>query len=117
MQFVAKARYLWYSPYKIRLLADVIRGKNVADALDWLKMYKTQRSVPLAKVLASAAANAQSREGISAQQLRIADVRVDQGPMHRSFKPGAQGRAMIQRKRLCHISVVVEAQQKTSQAK
>lgn len=110
MQFVAKARYIWCSPYKMRPLADVIRGKNAVEALHWLQTYKTQRSAVLEKVVASAAANAQNRAQIDPAQLSVKEIRIDQGPIHRYFKPGAMGRAMIQRKRLCHISVVMEAQ-------
>ena len=109
MQFVAKARYVWYSPYKLRPLADVVRGKSAFYALGWLETYKTKRSVPLKKALESAVANAKNLKNIDSKNLSIKEIRIDQGPIHRYFKPGAMGRAMIQRKRLCHISVILES--------
>lgn len=109
MQFVAKARYVWYSPYKLRPLVDVVRGKNAAYALGWLSIYNNKRSVPLKKLIESAVANAKQLKNVTAEHLSIKEIKVDQGPIHRYFKPGAQGRAMIQRKRLCHISVVLES--------
>ncbi|MGC2310181.1 MAG: 50S ribosomal protein L22 [Candidatus Babeliaceae bacterium] len=107
--FEVKARYVWYSPYKLRPLADVVRGKKAQDALNWLIVYKTQRARPLRKALESALANARSLANIPAEDLRIKEIRIDQGPTHRYFKPGAMGRAMTQRRRLSHISVVLES--------
>jgi large subunit ribosomal protein L22 len=112
MQFVAKARYVWYSPYKLRPLADVVRGKDAASALNWLTIYRNQRSIPLKKVIESAVANAKQLKNITAEHLAVKEIKVDQGPIHKYFKPGAMGRAMIQRKRLCHISVILESMNK-----
>lgn len=108
MRFSAKTKYVWCSPYKLRPLADVIRGKAAVEALNWLSLYGTQRSVPLSKTLASAVANAHDVQNVAAHELVVSEVRVDQGPVRRYFKPGAQGRASNQRKRQCHILVVVE---------
>lgn len=116
MQFVAKARYVWYSPYKLRPIADVIRGKSALYAVAWLKTYKTKRAQPLYKVLQSAIANARSLQNVEPSNLIVRDLRVDQGPIHRYFKPGAMGRAMVQRKRLCHISVILEPKTKEKEA-
>lgn len=110
MYFVAKALYIPYSPYKLRPLANVIRGKPVVYALGWLQTFKSQRSRPLKKALESAVANAKNLKNIDPQELSIKEVRVDQGPVYRYFKPGAMGRAVVQRKRLCHISFTLEAQ-------
>jgi large subunit ribosomal protein L22 len=108
MQFVAKARYLRYSPYKLRPLADVVRGKNVAMALDWLSTHAVQRTVPVKKALESAAANAKNIHNLNTVDLIVKDIRVDQGPIYRYFKPGAMGRSNIYRKRFSHISIVLE---------
>jgi large subunit ribosomal protein L22 len=109
MQFVAKARYIWYSPYKLRLVADVVRGKGVGYALGWLTTYKTKRSLPIKKAIESAVANAKSLKNVAPDALIVKEIRVDHGPTHRYYKPGAMGRAMIQRKRLSHISVILES--------
>ena len=111
MQFSAKALYIPYSPYKLRVLANVVRGKDAAYALGWLRTYKSRRSLPLIKVIASAVANAKNLKNVDPRDLAITKICVDQGPMHRYFKPGSMGRAMNQRKRMCHISVTVEARE------
>src|ERR1700722_13788074 len=109
MQFVAKARYVHYSPYKLRPLADVIRGKNAKYALDWLYTCRMKKSVPLSKILASAAANAKDLQNIEVDKLFVRDIRVDQGPSYRYYKPGAMGRANPYRKRFSHINVILES--------
>lgn len=108
MQFEAKARYLRFSPYKLRPLVDVVRGKNVMYALNWLMTYPVNRTMPIKKLIESAAANARSLQNVEPSQLRVKDIRVDGGPIFRYFKPGAMGRANIYRKRLSHMSVVLE---------
>lgn len=109
MQFIAKTRYIIYSPYKLRPLADVVRGKGVVYALSWLTTYRTQRAEPIKKLIESAAANAHNLKNVPLSQLSIKEIRIDQGPIRRYFKPGAMGRAMPQRTRLSHLSVILEA--------
>lgn len=109
MQFVAHARFIRISPYKLRPLAAVVRGKSAEYALAWLSTYASRRTMPLQKVIASAVANAFSKESVGRADLRVADIRVDQGPIVRYFKPGAQGRTNPQRKRFSHISVKLES--------
>jgi large subunit ribosomal protein L22 len=111
MQFNAKARYVPFSPYKLRPIADVVRGKNVQQALAWLNTCALKRVVPLRKIIASAASNAKHLKGADAGHLVIKTLCVDQGPMRRYFKPGAMGRSSIQRGRKSHIHVVLELSQ------
>jgi len=108
MQFVSKSKYVRFSPYKLRPIADVVRGKQVDYALNWLSTVAVKRVVPLQKAIESAAANAKNLQSVDFNGLIIKDIRVDEGPMFRYFKPGAMGRANIQRRRLSHISVVLE---------
>jgi large subunit ribosomal protein L22 len=108
MRFNAKARYIPFSPYKLRPIADVVRGKNAHQALAWLATCAFKRVVPLKKVIESAAANAISLRGMALSDLFIKTICVDQGPIRRYFKPGAMGRSNIQRSRKSHISVVLE---------
>ncbi|KKR97297.1 MAG: 50S ribosomal protein L22 [candidate division TM6 bacterium GW2011_GWE2_41_16] len=108
MNFVAKARYVRISPYKLRPIADVVRGKSALYAINWLSTYKTKRAEPMKKVIASAVANATSLENHASADLVIKEIRVDQGPIYRYSKPGTRGSASIQRKRFSHISVVIE---------
>ncbi len=115
MQFSAKSLYVHYSPYKLRPLIDVVRGKGVAYALGWLETYKSRRSRPIKKVIESAVANARSLENIDKQELVIKEISVDQGPQQVYFKPGAQGRAMFQRRKMCHIRVILEPKKKKNE--
>jgi len=108
MSFSAKSKYVRVSPPKLRPLADVIRGKNVAYALSLLASYRTRRTVPMQKVLESAAANAKSLANVDVAGLTVKEIRVDQGPSVRYFKPGAMGRSNVYRRRFSHISVVLE---------
>jgi len=108
MQFSAKARYVHCSPYKLRQLVDAIRGKNVGYALNALATTPLKKVVPIKKLIQSAAANAKSLKNIETYDLVIKDIRVDQGSIFRYFKPGAMGRAAVQRRRLSHISVMLE---------
>ena len=108
MQFESKSKFVRVSPYKLRPYADEVRGKNVAQALNWLATCPVKKVVPLEKMLKSAAANAKHQGGVEAKELFISDIRVDEGPMYRYFKAGAMGRANVQRRRLCHMSVIVK---------
>ncbi len=107
-EFGATAKFVRFSPYKLRPIADVVRGKDVRYALNWLTTHKTQRAEPIIKALQSAVANAENLQNIELDALIVKEIRVDQGPIRRYFKPGAQGRAKPQRKRLCHISITVQ---------
>ena len=106
--FKAVAKFVRYSPYKLRAIADVVRGKDVTYALNWLATYKTQRVEPIKKALESAVANAKNLQDFEPSALMVKEIKVDQGPIRRYFKPGAQGRAKPQRNRMCHISVTVQ---------
>lgn len=110
MQITAKAKYIRLSPYKIRPLADVVRGKTALYALNWLATCAVKRAIPLQKLIESAVANAKHNNNIELSALLVKDIRIDQGPIIRYFKPGAMGRANIYRKRLSHMSVVLESQ-------
>ncbi len=112
MHFIAKAKFIPFSPYKLRPLVDVIRGKSASFALNWLATCPMKRAMPIKKVLDSAIANAQSLQNVGPEELAIKDIRVDCGPTITYFKPGAMGRTRIQRKRKCHIAVVLEKSDK-----
>ena len=109
MSFKASAKYVKRSPYKLRPIVDVIRGKNAAYALGWLKVYGIDKSLPVKKLLDSAIANARNlQEDITPQDLVIDEIRVDQGPAYKYFKPSAMGRSAVLRKRLSHITIVLK---------
>ena len=112
MVFTAKAKYVRLSPYKLRPLADVVRGKSAVYAINWLSTCALKKAVPLKKLLQSAVANAKSSKNVDGGSLLVKEIKVDQGPIIRYFKPGAMGRANIYRKRLSHMSVILESQEK-----
>ncbi|OBK33629.1 50S ribosomal protein L22 [Mycobacterium sp. 1245111.1] len=105
----AVARFVRVSPTKARRVIDLVRGKSVADALDILRWAPQAASEPVAKVIASAAANAQNNNGLDPATLVVATVYADGGPTAKRIRPRAQGRAFRIRKRTSHITVIVES--------
>jgi large subunit ribosomal protein L22 len=105
----AKARFVRVSASKARRVIDLVRGKPVAEALDILRWAPQAASEPVAKVIASAAANAQNNDGLDPSTLVVATVYADEGPTAKRIRPRAQGRAFRIRKRTSHITVIVES--------
>ncbi|ORX05004.1 50S ribosomal protein L22 [Mycolicibacillus trivialis] len=106
---VAKARFVRVSATKARRVIDLVRGKSVAEALDILRWAPQQASEPVAKVIASAAANAQNNDGLDPDTLVVAEIYADEGPTAKRIRPRAQGRAFRIRRRTSHITVLVES--------
>jgi large subunit ribosomal protein L22 len=106
---VAKARFVRVSASKARRVIDLVRGKSVTEALDILRWAPQAASEPVAKVIASAAANAQNNDGLDPATLVVASVYADEGPTAKRIRPRAQGRAFRIRKRTSHITVIVES--------
>ena len=106
---VAKARFVRVSASKARRVIDLVRGKQVAEALDILRWAPQQASLPVAKVIASAAANAENNHRLDPATLVVATVFADEGPTAKRIRPRAQGRAFRIRRRTSHITVVVES--------
>jgi large subunit ribosomal protein L22 len=105
----AKARFVRVSATKARRVIDLVRGKSVSDALDILRWSPQAASEPVAKVIASAAANAQNNDRLDPSTLVVATVYADEGPTAKRIRPRAQGRAFRIRKRTSHITVIVES--------
>src|ERR1043165_1578880 len=91
---IAKARFVHISPTKARRVIDLVRGRSVADALDILRWATQPASEPVAKVIASAAANAQNNDGLDPATLVVATIHADEGPTAKRIRPRAQGRAV-----------------------
>jgi large subunit ribosomal protein L22 len=106
---VASARFVRVSASKARRVIDLVRGKSVAEALDILRWAPQGASEPVAKVIASAAANAQNNDGLDPATLVVATIHADEGPTAKRIRPRAQGRAFRIRKRTSHITVIVES--------
>jgi len=108
METVARAKYIRISAQKVRLVADLIRGKKVEDALNLL-MFTPKSSAPvIAKVLKSAVANAGQRQGVDVDTLVVKRITVDEGPTMKRFRARAMGRGTRILKRMSHITIIVE---------
>ncbi len=107
MEAKAVAKYVRISPRKVRQVVDLIRGKNIGEALAILKYTPKRASSVVAKVVKSAAANAENNYQMDKDSLYIKACFVDQGPTLKRYQPRAMGRADLLRRRTSHITVVV----------
>ncbi|MEA5445187.1 50S ribosomal protein L22 [Gammaproteobacteria bacterium AB-CW1] len=107
MQVNAKLRFARISPQKCRLVADQVRGKPVAQALQILEFSPKKASHIVRKLLESAIANAENNEGADVDELKVERIFVDEGPMMKRFRPRAKGRADQILKRTSHITISV----------
>lgn len=107
-EIIAKLRYLHMTPRKVRLVADVIRGRNVLQARAILEQLDRRARLPFKKLLASSIANATHNFGLPEDNLYISELRVDGGPMVKRMFPRARGRADVKRKRMSHITLILK---------
>ena len=110
MEAKAHARQIRISPQKARLVADLVRGKDVETAINTLRFMPKKGARILRKVIESAVANASQNEAIDVDTLYIKKLYVDGGPMLKRIMPRAQGRATRILKRSSHITVVLDEQ-------
>jgi large subunit ribosomal protein L22 len=103
----AVAKYIKMAPQKVRLVADLVRGRKVEEALTLLKYTPKFAAREVASVLASAAANAEENHGLSRSELTVMSVMVDEGPMKKGGVAGARGRYKPMIHRCSHITVVL----------
>ncbi len=103
----ATARFVRVTPMKARRVIDLVRGKDADEALDILRFAPQAASEPVAKVLASAIANAENNLDLDRRTLVVSKAFADEGPTMKRFRPRAQGRAFRVRKRTSHITVEV----------
>jgi|SRR3972149_4453752 len=111
MEVRAVAKNIRVSPSKARLLVDMVRGKKVEEALTMLRFTPTPTARAVAKVIKSAAANAENGFQMSPEALRITRVFVDSGLTMKRYRPAARGRASPVLKRSSHITVIVAEQE------
>ena len=107
MEVFAHAKRIRMSAQKVRLVADQVRGKDVATALDILNFSTKAAALPVRKCLESAIANAEHNEGADVDELKVAQIFVNEGMTLKRIKPRAKGRADRIFKRSCHITVAV----------
>lgn len=107
MEVRAVAKYLRISPYKARLVADLVRNKPVDEALVILKFTPKKGAYLIRKTLRSAVANAENSRLMDVDSLFIKSIYVDQGPQLKRWRPRAMGRATRILKPTSHITVVL----------
>lgn len=107
MEVTAKLRYARISPQKCRLVADVVRGKPVGNALATLKFMPKKGAKLVHKVLKSAVDNAENNNGADVDELKVHRIHVDAAPVFKRFAARAKGRGTRIVKRNSHITVVV----------
>ncbi len=108
METRAVHRYLRMSPQKARLVADLVRGKQISEALSILEYTPRAAAAYVRKLINSAVANAGSVEGVDVDTLFVKQIWVDQGPTLKRFRARAMGRGTRILKRTCHITVVLD---------
>ena len=95
------------SPRKVRLIADMIRGKKAVKAVEILSLLPKRAALPVLKLLKSAIVNAKHNFSLNVENLRVEKIIVDGGPVLKRWKPRARGRATPIRKRTSHILLVL----------
>jgi large subunit ribosomal protein L22 len=104
----ATAKYIRISPFKVRVVLDVIRGKSYTEAVAILKNTNKAASADILKVLNSAAANAENNQNLSKSNLYVAECFAGQGPTLKRIQPVSKGRAHRILKRTSHITVILD---------
>lgn len=104
----ATAKYMRMSPYKVRRVLALIRGRGVEEALAVLGFTPGTVAPAVRKLVNSAAANAENNHGMERERLWVREAYADQGPSLRRYRPGSIGRGGVIRRRLSHITVVLD---------
>jgi large subunit ribosomal protein L22 len=108
MQVQATAKWVRVPPRKARLVAHVVEGMPVGDALTALSFMTQAAAEDVAKVVRSAAANAENNFSLERERLQLMRIEVDGGPTIKRFRPRARGASFSIFKRTCHLKAVVE---------
>jgi len=108
MEAIATLKYLKASPQKVRLVADLVRGKKVEEAIQILRFTKKTSARDLEKLLRSAIANAENKEAnVDVDDLVVSKIYVNEGPREKRVQPAPMGRAYRIQKRKAHITIHV----------
>ena len=106
-QAFAVGKYVGISPQKVRLVADLVRGKKATEALTLLRFTPKVAADPVGKVIASAVANATENKQLNLNDLVVSDIWVDGGPIRQWRRFAARGRFRPLQRKSCHINVIV----------
>lgn len=110
MAVQAIAKGVRMSPRKVSVVASLVRGRSVEDALTILDYTPRRAAVAVKKVIASAKANADNNHNLKPNTLRIVEISVTAGPRLKRYRPAAHGRALPYQKKTSHIRVVVDGE-------
>jgi len=108
MVAIAVGKFIRISPYKVRRIANEIRGKNVVEAESYLKVMTNKGALAIKKVIHSARTNFLIRETEDEENLIVSKILIDGGPMYKRMHSGSRGRANRILKRTCHILVEID---------
>ncbi|MDO4392644.1 MAG: 50S ribosomal protein L22 [Clostridium sp.] len=108
LQASATLKYARISSRKVKIVADLIRGKDADEALAIVKFTPKASSEVIEKLLKSAIANAENNHGMKHEKLYVAEIYANQGPTLRRIRPAAKGSAVRIRKRTSHITIVLK---------
>ena len=108
MPYVAKHRFARIAPRKARLILDLVRGRDVDDAINLLKFHKQRAGVFVEKIIRSAVANANEQDVAPRNTLYVAKAWADPGPIIKRFQPKDRGKAYPIKKRTSHLVVEIE---------
>jgi large subunit ribosomal protein L22 len=106
-QAFAVGKFVGMSPQKVRLVADLVRGKKATDALTLLRFTPKAAAEPVGKVIASAVANATENKQLNLNDLIVTDIWIDGGPVRQWRRFAARGRFRPLQRKTCHINVIV----------
>jgi large subunit ribosomal protein L22 len=106
-EVLAQNRYVWQSARKVRLVVDRVRGMDAVEALGVLSLMPQRAAKPVYKLIRSAVANAENDFGMASEDLYIAEIYADDGPIRRWRRFGARGRFKPIQKRSAHVTVVL----------
>ena len=113
MNVQAIARGLPLSPRKVSVVAALVRGRSVSDALVILEHTPRRSALAVKKVVASAMANADRNHNLKVESLRIVEISVTPGPRLKRYRPAAHGRALPFERKTSHVRVVVDGETRT----
>lgn len=116
MPVLAVAKGVRMSPRKVGVVAALVRGRSVADALTILEHVPRRSATPVLKAVASAKANAEHNHNYKPDSLQIVEISVTHGPRIKRYRPAAHGRALPFQRRTSHIRVVVDGELRVSKA-
>lgn len=108
MEVKASLNFARIGCQKARLVADVVRGQDVNQAIKSLTFMKQKGAGLIKKLIESAVANAENKKVIDVDNLYVKTITVDMGPSIKRFRPRAQGRAFMVKKKISHINVILE---------